>query len=150
MNDQLKFITYCGLYCGLCSARARIPQQAQALRESMDREGYPYWGRTIPGFEPFWQFLEDLSDIDKACPGCRQDGGDPGCEIRVCTRERQVDICAFCNDFPCEKIREFAKTYPTLITDGERMKTIGIDAWIAEQEKRAAAGFVYTDIRIGR
>ncbi len=40
-----------------------------------------------------------------------------------------------------------AKGYPTLIADGERMKEIGIEAWIDEQEERAKTGVAYVDIR---
>ena len=29
-KDNLKFVTYCGLYCGLCANRGRIPEQAKA------------------------------------------------------------------------------------------------------------------------
>ena len=49
--------------------------------------------------------------------------------------------------YPCHRITALAKGYPTLIADGERMKRIGIDAWIEEQEKRVKTGFVYADIR---
>jgi hypothetical protein len=148
--DKLRFVTYCGLYCGLCAQRGRIPRQAQALRGSMSKEGYEFWGREIPGFEAFWGFLANLGDPDKACPGCRQDGGYPACEIRICARERQIEVCALCEQFPCERIQHFAKVYPTLITDGERLREIGVDAWLAEQDQRAETGFAYADIRYER
>jgi hypothetical protein len=35
MTEHLEFVTYCGLYCGLCAARTRIPQRAAALQEAM-------------------------------------------------------------------------------------------------------------------
>ncbi len=41
---DLRFVTYCGLYCGLCTERGRIPRQAAALRELMRKEGYETWG----------------------------------------------------------------------------------------------------------
>jgi hypothetical protein len=145
--DKLSLVTYCGLYCPLCAQRGRIPRQAQALKESMAKEGYEFWGRELPGFEAFWMFLSDLADPDKGCPGCRQGGGYPPCAIRACARERSVEVCAFCEQFPCERIQSFAQVYPTLIADGERLRKIGIDAWIAEQEQRAATGFAYADIR---
>jgi len=44
-------------------------------------------------------------------------------------------------------VLEIAKGYPTLIADGQRMREIGIEAWIQEQEKRAETGFAYVDIR---
>jgi hypothetical protein len=40
-----------------------------------------------------------------------------------------------------------AKGYPTLIADGNRIREIGIETWIQEQEERAKTGFAYGDIR---
>jgi hypothetical protein len=145
--ENLKLVTYCGLYCGLCANRGRIAQQAKGLRESMVKEGYDKWGTAIAGFKDFWKFLGQLCDPDTACPGCRQDGGPPDCTIRKCAKERKVDVCVFCEDFPCKRVLGLAKGYPTLIADSERMKKIGIEAWTKEQEERAKTGFAYVDIR---
>lgn len=146
MTD-LKVVTYCGLYCDLCGGRSRIPHRAQKLRDSMVEEGYESWGNEISGFTPFWTFLNNVCDPEKACPGCRQGGGPPFCSIRKCAQERKVDVCAFCQDYPCRKINELARGYPTLIADGKRIREIGIDTWIEEQKKRANTGFIYADIR---
>jgi hypothetical protein len=35
----------------------------------------------------------------------------------------------------------------TLVADANRMKEIGIDAWIAEKEERRKTGFAYVDVR---
>jgi len=114
----------------------------------MVKEDYEYWGpEELPGFQAFWKLLTDLGDPDKACVGCRGDGGPPFCSIRKCARERGVDVCAFCEAYPCERVEQLARGYPTLIADGRRMREIGIAAWIQEQEKRAETGFAYVDIR---
>jgi hypothetical protein len=144
---KLKLVTYCGLYCGLCAQRGRIPQRAEALRQAMTGEGYELWGVEIPGFNEFWKFLGNLCDPDKSCPGCRQDGGYPLCSIRKCARKKKVDTCPFCDQYPCRRIKALAKGYPTLIPDGQRLKKIGVDAWLKEQKQRAQTGFQYTDIR---
>ena len=144
---DLRLVTYCGLYCGLCAERGRIPRQAGALRDSMSKEGYEHWGKELPGFVEFWKFLDGLCGPDKACPGCRQDGGPPFCTIRKCVREQEIEVCVFCEDYPCKRVLGIAKGYPTLIADGKRMKEIGIEAWIEEQEERAKTGFAYVDIR---
>ena len=144
---DLKLVTYCGLHCTLCAQRGRIPRQAQELRESMHKEGYDFWGTEIPGFKEFWKFLTDLCDVDNGCPGCRAGGGYPACTIRKCARERGIEICVFCEEYPCERVLEIAKRYPTLLADGKRMREIGLEAWIQEQEERAKTGFAYADIR---
>ncbi len=144
---ELRLVTYCGLYCGLCAERGRIPRQASALKESMAKEGYEFWGKELPRFTEFWDFLGGLCDPDQACPGCRQDGGPPFCAIRKCARERQIEICISCEEYPCKRVLGIAKGYPTLIADGQRMGEIGIEAWVQEQEERAKTGFAYVDIR---
>jgi hypothetical protein len=145
--DKLKLVTYCGLYCGLCAQRSRIPREANRLKESMVKEGYEFWGKELPGFKDFWTFLTDLSNPEKSCPGCRQDGGPPFCSIRKCARKSKIDVCIFCKEYPCKRLLGIAKGYPTLIADGKRMKEIGVEAWVKEQEERSKTGFAYVDIR---
>jgi len=113
----------------------------------MTKEGYDDWGSCIEDFDPFWRFLDNICTPDKACPGCRDGGGYPDCEIRKCAKEKNQDICIHCNEYPCKLITEFSKVYPTLISDGIRHKQIGTDAWIKEQEERLESGFIYADIR---
>ena len=113
----------------------------------MTIEGCQFWGPEITGFNEFWAFLDNLCDPDKSCPGCRQNGGYPDCPIRKCARKKKIDICPFCDQYPCHLIEGLAKDYPTLIFDGKHLKEIGIDAWLEEQKKRAQTGFQYADIR---
>ncbi len=144
---DLSQVTYCGLYCGLCAARNRIPPAAQTLRAHMRREGWEFWGREVPGFEAFWAFLGHLADGAARC-SCREGQCGPGfCSIRRCAQERGVDICPQCSAYPCERIQVLAQGYPLLLADGQRLRAIGVEAWIAEQEARARTGFAYVDIR---
>lgn len=145
--ETLKLITYCGLYCGLCAQHTRIPEQAKRLKESMKKEGYEYWGNEIPGFKGFWKFLSNLAESKEDC-NCRQGNcGAPFCTIRKCAQDKHVEICVDCNEYPCQRILGIAKGYPTLLADGKRMKEIGIETWVKEQEERRTTGFAYVDIR---
>ena len=146
-TESLKYVTYCGLYCGLCTQRSRIPQQAKALRDSMAKDGFDQWGQDMPNFKEFWSFLNQWCDLKNCCQGCRQGGGNPECEIRKCIQQRNIDFCPSCEDYPCDHISELCKIYPILIADGQRLKEIGVEQWIPEQHKRAETGFVYSDIR---
>jgi hypothetical protein len=146
VDEDLQFVTYCGLYCELCAERARIPQRAAALQEAMAGEGWPYWGHTVPGFAAFWAFLEKLH-ADGGCPGCRAGGGFPECQMRVCARERGLEMCNQCPDFPCDHIEALGARYPTLVADNQRLQAVGLDQWLDEQRERARRGFAYADIR---
>jgi hypothetical protein len=113
----------------------------------MEKEGYHHWGKNLPGFQDFWAFLHRLVAQESTC-SCREETcGAPFCAIRTCARERDVDVCAFCDDYPCRRVEAIARGYPTLLADGRRMKDIGLEAWIEEQEERAETGFAYVDIR---
>jgi len=144
---DLTQVTYCGLYCGLCAQRNRIPQRARNLQESMHKEAWDQWGTEIPGFKEFWSFLNGLAKSESRC-SCRGGAcGPPFCRIRKCAPEKGVDVCPFCGEYPCYRILGIAKGYVSMLADAERMKTIGIDSWIAEQEERRKTGFAYVDIR---
>lgn len=146
--DPYKYITYCGLFCGLCSSQGRVPKLAKKLYEQMKVDGYTYWGADVyENFNEFWEFLERFTDPDNICPGCRDGGGPSFCGIRKCAMERDVKTCPLCDDFPCGKIEMLAEGYHMLIPDGKRMKEIGVEKWIEEQKERAKTGFVYSDVR---
>jgi hypothetical protein len=151
-NDRLRMVAYCGLYCDLCAERTRIPQRAQSLVDSMRIGGWDRWAGDMPGFKEFWKFLSGLSG--EGCGGCRagrapaaMPGGPPFCGIRKCARKRKIDICVYCPDWPCHRIKGLAKAYVTLTADGERLRRIGLARWLTEQKRRAQTGFCYCDIR---
>jgi len=95
---------------------------------------------------PFWRFLEGLH-ADGGCPGCRAGGGPPFCQIRKCARERELDLCSGCPDFPCSHVEALGAIYPTLIADNRRLQAVGLAQWLDEQEERVRRGVVYADIR---
>ncbi len=144
---SLQMISYCGLYCNLCGQRSRIPKLAQALRKAMETESWEAFGGFFPQFKEFWDFLNRICAPTGVCPACRQGGGPPWCSIRSCACKRNIDICVFCEEYPCHRIEAIARGYPTLIPDGKRLREIGINKWVEEQEKRAETGFAYADIR---
>ena len=146
--SNMKDVTYCGLYCRLCTTKTRIPQTAALLRDTLSKDGWEDYGEYIvPDFKIFWATLNNLASYDKECPDCRGGCGDPGCNIRKCAKEQKIELCPFCNRYPCEHINTLARRYPNLIADGQRLKEVGIESWIKEQEERRMTGFCYSDIR---
>jgi hypothetical protein len=145
---DLKYVTYCGLYCKHCTNFARIPQQAKALYQTMKREGYEYFGPyESQEFSDFWKYLQRLTELDKTNPACRGGCGDPNCKIRICAREKGQEICVYCNEYPCNNFEFLIKQYPALLGDGRKLKEMGIDAWIQAQEERCKRGYCFSEGR---
>ena len=148
-ENPLRLVTYCGLYCGLCAHRSRIPKRAKLLQEALHEEGMDSWYQYSQSmkdtFPPFWKFLETLVKMDCTC---RTGGGPPNCKIRECAKKREVDTCPLCSEYPCNLIESLAEHYVMVIQDGKRLKKIGLKAWVKEQEGRVKRGVVYADIRI--
>jgi len=148
-QNTLRHIAYCGLYCGLCAHRNRIPQQARQLQKSLHEERMDNWYQYVPDlketFPPFWQLLQKLVDLDCTC---RTGGGPPECKIRKCAKQKSIEICTQCKEYPCKLIQALAEHYPTLIQDGKRLQKIGLEKWVKEQEERAKRGVVYADTRV--
>ena len=144
---NLRQVAYCGLYCGLCAHCNRVPKQARELYDTLRKDSVDDWGPYTPGFQDFWRFLSNLAESESRC-SCREETcGPPFCTIRKCAPQKGVDVCPFCDEYPCKKIQDVAESYVMLLADGKRMKAIGLEKWIKEQEKRRATGFAYTDIR---
>ncbi|MCR4429248.1 MAG: DUF3795 domain-containing protein [Caldiserica bacterium] len=145
----MKEVACCTLYCGLCASRRRIPHEAKKLREMLKKEGYDQGYFDVPElhpiFENFWEGLNLLADVP--CRGCQDGGGYPSCPVRKCVKEKQLFSCAECSQFPCQMLKDFLKNYPLFNGDSKRLKEIGYEKWVKEQEKRATAGFSYADVR---
>ena len=88
-----KMIGYCGANCHLCAARS----DDIAVRQKL-----------VDGWRKFLGH-EMYTAENVKCDGCLSDGklADPLCKIRPCALEKKNQGCAYCDDFPCEKIERF-------------------------------------------
>lgn len=94
-----RMIAYCGLTCTECPAY--VATQAD------DREG-------LERVAAQWRemFNEPRITADSViCDGCLSEGRLSAycsmCEIRACAPEREVENCAHCVDYGCEKLEGF-------------------------------------------
>ncbi len=94
-----KMLAYCGLTCDTCPIHLATLEKDKSLqltmRESIAEQCSELYGMTL---QP-----EDITD----CDGCRVNTGRIftgclNCEIRKCAVRKNIDSCAFCNDYPCE------------------------------------------------
>lgn len=92
-------IAYCGLRCDTCPIHSATLEQdvsqQQTMRKSIAELCAKIYGMNL---QP-----EDITD----CDGCRANtgrifSGCLNCEIRKCASEKNIDSCAFCNNYACE------------------------------------------------
>jgi len=86
-----KMIGYCGYNCYLCPARSDDPAIRQKLVEGW-RKLYGHQNYTVDNVK---------------CDGCPSNGevADKECKARPCAKEKGIKSCAYCGDFPCDKLR---------------------------------------------
>ena len=144
---EKKFACYCGLYCGHCAVKRNVEPAAKTLYEVMMAAGFENVIAYIPGGEGFWSFLKGMAN-DGMCVSCRDGSGNPGCAVRICAKEKGMEMCAFCDDYPCDKFKAFLDVsvgYPVLERDNALLRENGWEAWAALQDARTAKGYMYKD-----
>ncbi|MBN1181081.1 MAG: DUF3795 domain-containing protein [Bacteroidales bacterium] len=96
-------IAYCGLACESCPIHLATLEtdkiKQQALRESIAEICRKHYGIHLTAKE-----VNDCDGCkaysDVLFSGCRK------CEIRKCAINRDLESCAFCEDYACDKLRE--------------------------------------------
>jgi hypothetical protein len=142
------YICYCGLYCENCAVMSKIAPTAKALYKEMRDAGFEDVIQFIPGGEGFWPFLKEMAEVG-LCISCKDGGGDPGCEIRICAKEKAVEMCVLCKEYPCGHFDASLQKYPALNSmkqDNALLCEQGMDAWAELQDERRKNSFTYTQI----
>ena len=142
MNKE--HICYCGLYCGNCDFKTKIEPAAKILYEEIKKASYDEILQFIPDGDKFWQFLHTWVNHN-FCVSCKAGSGNPGCKIRICAKEKSVEMCALCESYPCEYFADLLEGCPILKHDNSVLREKGMDAWSKLQDERQIAGFIYTE-----
>jgi hypothetical protein len=77
------------------------------------------------------------------CISCKEGSGNPGCKVRLCAKEKNVEMCALCESYPCGLFTKYFEGYPILVDDNSVLREKGMDAWSKLQDERQAKGFTY-------
>jgi len=90
-----EMIAYCGIVCSDCPAFIATRDDDDKAKENLAAS----WATQEYPLKP-----EDIN-----CDGCITHGGELvsfcyDCDIRKCGVEKNMPNCAYCADFPCEKL----------------------------------------------
>ncbi|MFH2111718.1 MAG: DUF3795 domain-containing protein [Candidatus Bathyarchaeota archaeon] len=131
----------CGVYCGQCpSGNGRVRYAAGELKRLIDTTRYEWLNEVEKRFS-FDEFRKGLEWFAQAqCPGCLSGGGAP-CANRGCAKEKGLRSCLECGEYlACKNTEYHREWYPFVLDSYERVKEIGLDAHLEEEERRARAG----------
>jgi hypothetical protein len=110
----------------------------------MKKAGFEEIIHFIPDGDRFWSFLKGMV-LDGVCISCKEGSGNPGCRVRICAKEKNVEVRALCESYPCGHFERFFEGYPILQHDNSVLREKGMDAWSKLQDERKARGFTYAD-----
>ena len=139
-EDMLERLAPCGLNCGKCVAYAKgeIRFHSEKLKDLLGSfDGYAErFKRFRPVFEHYPAFKALLEHFTKAeCRGCR--AGDctyPNCGVAACYKDKGVDFCFQCDEFPCAKTNFDENLKARWIAMNIRMKEVGVERYFEESK----------------
>lgn len=137
-QEILDDLAPCGLSCRKCFACSRgdIGGHSKELKRLLGN--FDIYAERFSGFLPefsdypsFKRMLSYFSEPD--CKGCRQGTCKyPNCGVVGCHRQKMVDFCFQCDEFPCEKTNFDPHLKHRWIRMNRRMKEIGVEAYYEE------------------
>lgn len=142
-GEVLKHLSPCGLDCVRCAdyEHGEIKQLSTRLVQLLGTYGgvAKIKAETKPLFNNFSQFEEILISFSHvSCSGCRGENVQCfiECAAKTCHKEKGVDFCFQCNEFPCDKqFTDRFRLRERWIQRNNRMKEIGVVEYYYEQVK---------------
>jgi len=128
----------CGLSCLKCMAYTdgEIRHHATELKRllgSFDIYAERF-SEFMPVFAKYPSFKEVLAIfLTSDCKGCRN--GDciyPNCGVAACYKDKGVDFCFQCDDFPCDHTNFDQHLQKRWLKMNQRMNEIGVEAYYEE------------------
>jgi len=122
MGDKMKLAAPCGLYCGVCAIYIAHKDNNVKFKERLPK----VYGVNLEDIRCEGCLSNDLFKYCQVCP------------IRFCAKEKGIEGCHRCGDFPCQLIDKFP------IPVGKKVihraipawRELGTDKWMEEEEKR--------------
>jgi len=133
-GEVLKFLAPCGLSCQKCFAYqdGDIRKAALTLKEKLgnfDIYARRFSSLVDPVFDNYPSFKELLSSLAAGgCQGCRAQacGLWPECFVASCYREKKVDFCFQCQEFPCKNVNFDNHLKHRWVQMNQSMKEMGV------------------------
>jgi hypothetical protein len=139
-QEILRRLAPCGLDCGRCAdfEHGEIRKTSARLRQLLGNYGRVARMKTdakpeFAGYEEFNAILASFSNA--SCSGCRGDNVEcplDSCQAKSCLKQRPVDFCFECPDYPCEQQFAGSPLRKRWISSNDRMREIGVRRFYRE------------------
>lgn len=137
-EELLEKLAPCGLNCYKCYANSNGEIRKNSINLVNLLGSFDVYAERFSFFQPIFKhypsFKELLSYFSKEnCIGCRK-----GtciyldCHVKDCSKEKRVDFCFQCNEFPCENTNFDPHLKRRWIQMNNRMKEIGVKSYYNE------------------
>jgi hypothetical protein len=137
-TEILDFLAPCGLSCRKCFAYTKgdisfHSKKLQKLLGNFDVYAERF-SAFLPEFKDYPSFKKMLAYFAAPdCIGCRQGTCKyPNCGVVDCYKEKGVDFCFQCDDFPCDKTNFDPHLEKRWLQMNTRMKEIGVEVYYEE------------------
>jgi len=122
MKIKQELVPPCGLYCGVCGILIAHRDNNRKFKEKLG---------SLYGVTP-----EQIR-----CEGCLSDvvfDYCQACPIKSCTKQKGLEGCHQCADFPCEHIENFpmAVGKKVILRAIPELRRLGAEKWVEAEEKR--------------
>lgn len=121
---ELRSDTYCGLNCGACPVGMASEKGDQALLAILAER----WGNEAG---------------ELLCGGCKSGRNSvfcSSCGLRDCARERELEFCFQCTDYPCDRLVSFrdddAPHHSAVLRNLSRIRDRGLKVWLEDEAGR--------------
>ncbi len=146
MNNLLDKIGPCGLLCEKCFAYANgsIKHHAQQLKSHLGEfDNYAKRFVTLldePTFGKYGDFKDMLELFTQGgCQGCRKQDCHlfKDCKVKLCYKEKEVDYCFQCADFPCDNTGFDDNLKQRWLKINNKIREIGLENYYDEIKDKA-------------
>ena len=116
----------CGLYCGVCAIYIAHRDDNLKFKE-----------RLVNVYKPLTEAIDDVQ-----CTGCLSEGIIFGfcqnCPIKSCVKEKEIESCTQCNEWPCKIINRFPipVAKKVIMRAIPQWRELGTAEWVEKEEER--------------
>ena len=142
-DEILNELSPCGIDCSRCIAyeKSEIKKLSTGLEKAL--KGFDKMANNLAQHFDVYKKYRDFEDVLNAltqgqCKGCRTGQSMfPLCEAKTCFKEKKVDFCFQCDEYPCTRNKFTPEQHERWIYRNNFMKEKGVEAYYEHQKNQS-------------